>query len=147
MTKDIKQNYPAYKEEALRAWFGMWLTADRTGIAELFASDAVYIESWGPRYAGLKRICQWFDEWNCRGKVRVWDIKDFYHKGDRTVVEWYFACVMNDGSEDCFEGMTVAEWRDGKICYLREYGSNTDNYDPYAVSDEPVFKDEKIKWF
>ena len=95
----------------------------------------------------MKRICQWFDERNCRGKVRVWDIKDFYHKGDRTVVEWYFACVMNDGSEDRFEGITVAEWRDGKICYLREYGSNIDNYDPYAVSGEPVFKDEKIKWF
>lgn len=147
MTKDVDQNTIAYKEEALRAWFGMWLTVDRTGIEELFASDAVYIESWGPKYAGLKRICQWFDEWNCRGKVRVWDIKDFYHKGDRTVVEWYFACAMTDGSEDRFEGITVAEWRDGKICYLREYGSNTDNYDPYAVSGEPVFKDEKIKWF
>ena len=36
------------REEVIRRWFSMWLEAHDSGIEEIFAPDAVYIESWGP---------------------------------------------------------------------------------------------------
>lgn len=35
------------REEVIRRWFSMWLEAHDSGIEEIFAPDAVYIESWG----------------------------------------------------------------------------------------------------
>ena len=59
---------------------------------------AVYIESWGPEYHGNRKIKLWFDEWNSRGTVESWNIRQYFHKGDQTVVEWAFRCVMADGT-------------------------------------------------
>ena len=53
------------REAAIRQWFDMWLTKRDTGIRDLFAPDAVYIESWGPEYHGADKIAWWFTEWNC----------------------------------------------------------------------------------
>lgn len=39
-------------ENKIQQWFSMWLDKQDTGIDSLFASDAVYIESWGPEYHG-----------------------------------------------------------------------------------------------
>ena len=52
------------REAAIRRWFDMWLTKRDTGIRELFAPDAVHIESWGPEYHGADKIAWWFTEWN-----------------------------------------------------------------------------------
>ena len=82
------------REAQVRRWFSMWLNKADTGIAELFVPEAVYIESWGPEYRGSRRIKQWFDEWNSRGTVERWDIRQFFHKEDQTVVEWAFRCAM-----------------------------------------------------
>ncbi len=40
----------------------MWLRKEDLGIDEIFASDAVYIESWGPEYHGVNKIKHWFNE-------------------------------------------------------------------------------------
>ena len=40
------------REQKIRLWFGMWLQKRDLGMEELFSDDAVYIESWGPEYAG-----------------------------------------------------------------------------------------------
>ncbi len=40
------------RESKIRSWFSMWLDKADTGIEDLFAPDAVYIESWG---AGVPR--------------------------------------------------------------------------------------------
>lgn len=77
-------------EKVIQAWFEMWLAQCDTGIENIFTSDAVYTESWGPKYKGRTAIKQWFEEWNTRGKVLAWDIKQFFHKDGQTVVEWYF---------------------------------------------------------
>ena len=70
------------RERIVRLWFDMWLQKSALGISNVFSDDAVYIESWGPEYRGLPRIRQWFDEWNTRGSVLRWDIRQFFHKGD-----------------------------------------------------------------
>lgn len=56
-----------HREVQIRQWFSMWLDKQDTGIGDLFAPDAVYIESWGPEYHGSGKIKLWFDEWNTRG--------------------------------------------------------------------------------
>ena len=42
-----------HREVQIRQWFSMWLDKQDTGIGDLFAPDAVYIESWGPEYRGV----------------------------------------------------------------------------------------------
>ena len=66
------------REDKLHAWFDMWLRQTDDGILELFVPDAVYVESWGPEYHGVDAIRHWFMEWNTRGRVLTWDIKQFF---------------------------------------------------------------------
>ena len=126
----------------------MWLDRQDMGIAELFAPDAVYIESWGPAYHGRDKIKLWFDEWNTRGTVERWDIQQYFHKGEQTVVEWSFRCAMVDGTVQTFDGLSLIRWNTaGQICFLQEFGCNEAHYDPYAQGEKPVFRDEPTMWF
>lgn len=114
----------------------------------MFSADAVYIESWGPEYAGIKKIKHWFDEWNERGTVLVWDIKQMIHAEDQTIVEWYFKNKMDDGKIEAFDGISIIRWsEDNKIEYLKEFGCNCDRYDPYRNGDAPEFSGESPLWF
>ena len=136
------------RESKIRQWFSMWLDKQDTGIEELFAPDAVYIESWGPEYYGSGKIKLWFDEWNSRGTVERWDIRQYFHKGDQTVVEWVFRCTMTDGTIQSFDGLSLIRWNEaGQICFLQEFGCNENRYDPYAQGDTPVFRKEQALWF
>ena len=136
------------RESKIRQWFSMWLDKQDTGIEELFAPDAVYIESWGPEYHGNGKIKLWFDEWNTRGTVERWDIRQYFRKGDQTVVEWAFRCVMADGTVQSFDGLSLIRWNEaGQICFLQEFGCNENRYDPYAQRNTPVFREEQALWF
>lgn len=136
------------KEKIIRIWFSMWLEKRDLGIDNIFTDDAIYIESWGPEYKGVKKIKHWFNEWNTRGNVIIWDIKNIFHEGNQTLVEWHFKNAMNDGTIEEFDGITVIKWTEnGKINFLKEYGCNIDNYDPYQSSLTPRFKDKEAMWF
>ena len=136
------------RESKIRQWFSMWLCKQDTGIEELFAPDAVYIESWGPEYRGNGKIKLWFEEWNGRGTVERWDIRQVFHKGDQTVVEWAFRCAMTDGTVQSFDVLSLIRWNEaGQICFLQEFGCNDDRYDSYAQGDTPVFRAEQPLWF
>ncbi|WP_304507382.1 nuclear transport factor 2 family protein [Anaerotignum sp.] len=136
------------KEKIISLWFDMWLKKQDLGIAEIFSNDAVYIESWGPQYKGVEKIKQWFTEWNTRGNVLVWDIKQYFHKGNQTIVEWYFKNTMNDGKVEAFDGVSIIKWtKYGKICFLQEFGCNINNYDPYQDGLRPQLRDEETMWF
>lgn len=136
------------RESKIRQWFSMWLDKQDMGIEELFAPDAVYIESWGPEYYGSGKIKLWFDEWNGRGTVERWDIRQYFHKGDQTVVEWVFRCTMTDDTIQSFDGLSLIRWNEaGQICFLQEFGCNENRYDPYAQGDTPVFRKEQALWF
>lgn len=116
------------REKKIRLWFEMWLTKQDLGIDDIFAEDVVYTESWSPQYRGRQRVKHWFHEWNRRGKVIVWDIKQFFHKEDQTVVEWYFKNKMDNGT-------------------IEEFGCNRKHYDLYEHGDTPEFREEQSKWF
>ena len=145
---DMEHTMAKQRENKIRQWFSMWLDKQDTGIEELFAPDAVYIESWGPEYHGSGKIKLWFDEWNTRGAVERWDIRQYFHKRDQTVVEWAFRCAMTDGTIQSFDGLSLIRWNEaGQICFLQEFGCNENRYDPYAQGDTPVFREEQALWF
>lgn len=136
------------REKIIKLWFDMWLKKDHSGITDIFSENAVYAESWGPEYKGAEKIRLWFDEWNTRGTVLQWDIRQFFHKEDQTVVEWYFKNTVNGGDIEAFEGMSLIEWtEDNKISYLKEFGCNVNRYDPYKNGTVPQFRDENALWF
>ena len=136
------------REQKIRLWFNMWLQAKDLGMENLFAPDCTYIESWGPKYEGRDKVALWFREWNTRGRVVRWDIEQFFHKGDQTVVEWSFRNEMNDGTVEEFHGLSLIRWdSQDRIVFLQEFGCNIHNYDPYAAGESPVFRDEPSVWF
>ena len=71
------------REKIIKLWFDMWLQKKDLGIEDIFSADALYIESWGPQYQGVAKVKHWFEEWNTRGNVLQWDIKQYFHKGIR----------------------------------------------------------------
>ncbi len=135
------------KEQAVRHWFAMWLAGRAEGLEELFAPDAVYIESWGPEYHGLEKIRHWFAEWNTRGRVEEWQILQFFHQGEESLVRWLFRDRMEDGRTEAFEGLSLIRWREGKIAFLQEFGCSLCRYDPYAAGPEPRFDGQQTRWF
>lgn len=136
------------REQRIRQWFDMWLKGEDSGIRDLFAPDCVYLESWGPRYVGVDKVSHWFREWNRRGRVTVWEIKQFFHKGDQTAVEWYFQCEMADGTGQSFDGISLVRWTGGdRISFWKEFGCNRSNYDPYEQGEQPRFREEPPLWF
>ena len=136
------------REKIIHLWFEMWLCQQDLGIDDIFTEDAEYTESWGPKYTDRRTVKHWFDEWNTRGKVLEWDIKQFFHKENQTVVEWYFKNEMNTGKIEEFNGMSLIEWTaENKIKSLKEFGCNCNNYNPYDNGPIPQFREEKVNWF
>lgn len=136
------------REQKIRLWFDMWIQKIDLGILDLFSDDAVYIESWGPEYTGNKKIKHWFNEWNTRGSVLVWDIKQIINTENQTIVEWYFKNKMNNGKVEEFDGVSLIQWsEDDKIVLLKEFGCNCNHYDPYKNGDTPEFSGESPMWF
>ena len=95
------------RERIIHLWFDMWLKQQDLGIDSIFTEDVIYTESWSPKYESRKTVKHWFDEWNTRGKVLVWDIKQFFHKENQTIVEWYFKNKMNNGNIEEFDGISL----------------------------------------
>lgn len=63
-------------------------------------------------------------------------------------LEWYFKNEMNDGRIEEFDGMSLIRWTpDSKIKFLKEFGCNLNNYNPYENSDVPQFKPGQANWF
>ena len=136
------------REKIIRLWFDMWLRQEDLGIDDIFIDDVIYTESWCPKYENRATVKHWFKEWNTRGKVLIWEIKQFFHKDNQTIAEWYFKNEMNTGSIEEFDGVSLVEWTsNNKIKSLKEFGCNLNTYNPYQNSDVPKFKAEKANWF
>lgn len=119
--------------ETVKRYFDCWLTKAAEALPEIFAEDAVYTECYGPQYSGLVQIQRWFWDWNKRGEVLCWEIKDALDGEDTLCVEWYFACCY-DGNSDGFDGVSWIEFDErGRITALREYQSKAEHIHPYGL--------------
>ena len=59
-------------------YFYRAITKQDLGIDDIFAEDVIYTESWCPKYNNRQIVKHWFQEWNTRGKVVAWEIKQFF---------------------------------------------------------------------
>lgn len=119
-------------ERLIRAYFDAWLEKDGSRLGDLFEKDASYSECYGPEYFGLGQITEWFRDWNKRGKVLKWDIKQFVRQADVCAVEWYFECVY-DGERSGFDGVSIIRFSgNGKISDVKEFESKAEHIYPYG---------------
>ncbi|QTL97868.1 nuclear transport factor 2 family protein [Iocasia frigidifontis] len=120
------------KEECIKRYFNMWLSKDGSCLNEIFEFNVVYSECYGPEYRGIRQIIQWFDDWNERGTVIRWDIKQFIHQMNQTAVEWYFECEFA-GQISRFDGVSIIVFNDnGKIIDIKEFQSKAEHEFPYG---------------
>lgn len=118
--------------EIVKTYFAAWLSKEADVLPVVFANDIVYSECYGPEYRGLNQIQRWFADWNSRGTVLQWDIKNMIEAGHIACVEWYFRCEY-DGVIDGFDGISWIEFDDqGKIGALREFQSKAEHCFPYG---------------
>ncbi|WP_341456669.1 hypothetical protein [Clostridium beijerinckii] len=75
------------REQIIKKYFKSWLENNCSVLKDIFDLNVTYSECYGPEYHGIDTVTTWFKEWNKRGKVLVWDIKQFIHQGNITVVE------------------------------------------------------------
>ena len=119
-------------EDAIRRYFDSWIAKDSSVIREVFADDISYVESHGPVYEGKEQCIRWFEDWNRKGSVLVWDIKDIRSDDETFFVEWHFECEY-ENSIDGFDGISVIEaGRDGRFRSIREFQSQSRHYRPYG---------------
>ncbi len=123
------------RDGMLKRWFSAWIEQDAGEIDEVFAEGIVYSECYGPEYRGIAQIKRWFEDWNRRGRVIEWIIRESWQEGDTVVAEWYFRCEY-DGEMDGFDGVTIARFGDeGKIVHLREFQSKAEHIFPYGEKE------------
>lgn len=110
------------KEMIISKWFNSWLSKNSLDFEGIFSEEVIYIESWGPRYEGIEEIKDWFEAWNQTHQVLVWKIKQFFHKENQTVLEWYFKCQHADQTIEEFDGLSLISWTDDEqIRFLKEF--------------------------
>lgn len=90
-------------EEIIRNYFSCWLNKDEKPLTDIFADNIIYSECYGPEYRGIRQIQQWFYDWNQKGTVEKWDIKQIYICQNTVIVEWYFQCDYCD-TPGAFDG-------------------------------------------
>jgi len=118
--------------DTIENYFSAWLSKDGEVLPMVFADDVIYSECYGPEYRGLNQIQRWFSDWNQRGTVLQWDIKNMIESGSTLCVEWYFRCEF-DGCVDGFDGVSWIEFDEaGKIVSLREFQSKPEHHYPYG---------------
>ena len=119
------------REEIINKYFQNWLEGEATDFETIFHKDIYYSECYGPEYEGLDNIKRWFNSWQVNGKVLIWDIKQFIHKGNITVAEWYFKCKYDEEITE-FNGVSIIEFnKENLIISIKEFQSKIPHYNPY----------------
>lgn len=120
------------REQMITNYFNSWLTKQNNILEQIFTTETKYSECYGPEYQGINQIKRWFSDWNKRGTVLQWEIKQFVHQNDVTVVEWYFKCEY-DGEIGAFDGVSLIQFdKDNHIISLKEFQSKIPHNYPYA---------------
>lgn len=120
------------REQIIGHYFRSWINKDNTTLSKIFDPNIIYTECYGPEYHGLDTVEKWFDDWNTRGTVLVWTIKQFIHQDSVTAVEWYFKCEY-ESETGAFDGVSLIEFNpDNLIVNVKEFQSKTPHCYPYT---------------
>jgi hypothetical protein len=109
--------------DLINAYIEGWKINDPAQIIATLAPDCVIIESHGPTYRGLDVATRWIESWLGGGNtVDRWDIASFcFDEVEQVAIfEWGFECKA-DGVHYEIDGISIAEFEDGRIVGLREY--------------------------
>ena len=118
--------------ETIQKYFRAWIDQDPDVLKEVLAGSVVCSECWGPEYHGLSQMLRWFADWNRKGRVLEWTVKRTVEQGRTIAAEWFFRCRY-EGTEDGFDGVTVADFDgDGKIVRMSEFQSKAEHCFPYG---------------
>lgn len=124
-------------EEIIRKYFTCWLNKDEKPLTDIFAEDIIYSECYGPEYHGIRQIQQWFHDWNQKGTVQKWDVKQIYISRNTAIIEWYFQCNYCN-TQGAFDGVTIAQF-DENTKY-----TTSKNSSPNATTNIPTNQSNKI---
>lgn len=120
------------QEKIIKKYFAAWLNKDVDAIKSILSDKITYTESYGPEYRGVIQVITWFMDWNQRGTVLKWDIKQFIHQENITAVEWFFECNYNNSIAG-FDGVSLVEFDAmGKIFSIKEFQSKAEHNFPYG---------------
>lgn len=119
------------KQEIIKEYFQAWINNDISIIEKIFSKEILYTECYGPQYKNKNQILNWFRDWQEKGKVISWDIKNIYETEKVIIVEWNFECNW-EGKETDFDGVSIVEFdKDNLIINLREFESKSTHYSLY----------------
>ena len=119
------------RENLIGKYFNMWMKKEASDFYSIFANEIEYTECYGPVYKGIAQLEKWFADWQTKGRVFSWDIKNFIHQNNFTAVEWNFSYQYEDDADN-FDGVTLVMFNnDEKILSLKEFQSKSQHYYPY----------------
>lgn len=119
------------KLDIVKRYFNCWIKNDSSVLEEVFDKEIFYSECYGPAYKSLDQVEKWFKDWNEKGTVLVWDIKEHVVYDNILVCQWYFKCEYK-GTVDGFNGVSwITFSEEDKIMELKEYQSKVQIYFPY----------------
>ena len=119
------------KEQQIRCYFQSWIDNDMNEFINVFDPKVVYTECYGPEYHGVEQLKQWFGDWQQKGKVLEWTIKQFLHQNNVVAVEWYFKCDY-ENHVDGFDGVSIITFAEEKMLTVKEFQSKSEHNYPYA---------------
>ena len=120
------------KNRMISRYFKSWINKDPSGMEECFSKDITYIECYGPVYQGREQCLRWFRDWNAKGSVLIWDIKEILTIDSSSVVQWYFECEY-ENNRDGFDGVSIVDFNDhGLMASIKEFQSKAEHYYPYG---------------
>lgn len=119
------------KEKIIKEYFQSWVNNDISIMEKIFSDNAIYTECYGPKYTSKNQMLKWFKEWQEKGKVVAWLIKNIYEVDKILVVEWNFECIWEEKKSN-FDGVSIVEFdENNRIINLREFESKSTHYYPY----------------
>ena len=120
-------------EKIIKDYFESWINNDPEIINQYFADIILYSECYGPEYQNKKQVQQWFLDWQKKGRVIEWRIKDIYNNDQKYTVEWFFKSNYDNNIEE-FDGVSLIEFNDdGKIVLVKEFQSKSEHIFPYKA--------------
>lgn len=116
-------------KKLIRLYVDGWKENDVKKIIRPLAEDCLIIESHGPTYKGIEDVKEWVASWvKEKYKVDKWEVGSFYFIDNTAIFEWIFEFSSDKEGKRMIEGITIAQFKNDKIAYLREYRTTEPRY-------------------